>query len=305
MFLLNETHSEDGNVVEIVKWDGRREQFDLDKLRHSILRLGAPLELAKSVSEQIEREAYSGMTSKEIFDLVTAKLRTHEPAISLREDLKTGLARMKGGSEFEEYVRLIFRAHGYSVKGNTVVQGRCVTHEIDGIAERDDECIYLEIKHHSSPHSYTPFDVTLAAKAKWDDLQSGHESGSTSYCFNRVLVVSNTRLSAHARQYAECVGIGHLGWNTPPGRGLDCMIEEKGLYPITVLKALHEEERDILSGNGILTLQQLEAATTGVDGIQESRFNELKDQAAKIMKTRLQENCDSVRQDLADTKGRK
>ena len=288
--------------MEIVKWDGRREQFDIDKLRHSLLRLGAPPELAKSVSEQIEREAYSGITSKEIFDLVTAKLKTHEPAISLREDLKTGLARMNGGSEFEEYVRLIFRAHGYSVKGNTVVQGRCVTHEIDGIAERDDECIYLEIKHHSRPHSYTPFDVTLAAKAKWDDLQAGHESGSTRYCFNRVLVVSNTRLSAHASQYAECVGIDHLGWNVPPGRGFDCMIEEKGLYPITILRTLHEEERDILSKNGILTLQQLEAATAGLDGIQESRFNELKAQAAKIMKISQQVNCATIPPDGTGSK---
>jgi hypothetical protein len=289
--------------VEIVKWDGRREQFDVGKLRHSILRLGAPPELAKSVSEQIESEAYSGMTSKEIFDLVTAKLKTYEPALSLREDLKTGLARMKGGSEFEEYVRLIFQAHGYTVKGNTVIQGRCVTHEIDGIAERDDECIYLEIKHHSSSHSYTPFDVTLAAKAKWDDLQSGYESGSTRYCFNRVLVVSNTRLSAHASQYAECVGIDHLGWNAPPGRGLDCMIEEKGLYPITILRTLHEEEQAILSGNGILTLQQLKAVPAGIEGIHESRLNELKTQAAEILQLGLRIDCLSRLQDGTETSG--
>lgn len=279
--------------MEIVKWDGRREQFDLNKLQRSLLRLGAPLEVAKNVSEQIEREAYPGMTSKEIFDLATAKLNLHEPAISLREDLKTSLAKMKGGSDFEEYVRLIFRAHGYTVKGNRVIQGRCVAHEIDGIAESGDECIYLEVKHHSSVHSYTPFDVTLAAKAKWDDLQSGYESGSTSYCFSRVLVVNNTRLSVHASQYAECVGIDHLGWNAPLGRGIDCMIEEKGLYPITILKTLHKEERDILSTNGILTLRQLET-TSGVDGIHELRLNELKDHAAKVMKMSQQVNCDAV-----------
>jgi hypothetical protein len=81
------------------------------------------------------------------------------------------------------------------------------------------------------------------------------------------------------------------------------MIEEKGLYPITILRTLHEEEQAILSGNGILTLQQLKAVPAGIEGIHESRLNELKTQAAEILQLGLRIDCLSRLQDGTETSG--
>lgn len=150
-----------------------------------------------------------------------------------------------------------FSAHGYEVTPNRVIQGFCVTHEIDGILVRNGETTYLEVKHHIDPHSYTPFDVTLAAKAKWEDINEGFRRSLSNHFFDRVLIVCNTKMTLHAKTYADCVGLDHLGWNEPYGQGFDSLIDEKELYPVTILKSLKEEERDALSGSGILTLKQL------------------------------------------------
>ncbi len=280
--------------MEVVKWDGTHEAFDIHKLERSISRLGAPPEIANAIAEQIEVEAHSGMTTQKIYDLAKAKLKEYEPAMHFREDLRTGLARFKGGYDFEKYVRLIFRAHGLDVQDNKVIQGRCVTHEIDGVLEDGDDVIYLEVKHHSSVHKLTPFDVTLAAKAKWDDIQAGYELGTNNFHFTKVLVVSNTKLSSHARSYADCIGLDHLGWNVPEGRGIDVLIEEKSLYPITILKGIQRRERDVLLEREIMTLSQLEASDVRIDAISDSRLSELQEKAGKILRIGQQVN-DSIR----------
>lgn len=274
--------SQEVHSIEIVKWDGRREEFDGGKLRRSIARMGASSSLAETIAEQIEERVYDGISSEEIFSMVTSGLEDFEPAIALRQDLRTGLARMGGGAVFEEYVRIVLRANGFEVEGNKQVRGKCVTHEVDGVVTGDGECRYLEVKHHSHPHRYTPFDVTLAARAKLDDMRAGHEEGTTPYCFDRVLVICNTRLSSHAQKYADCVGIDHLGWNVPFGKGLDHLIERGNLYPITTLRNLTRNERDLLFAENILLLEQL-VELSGSSRIDTERLTDLKQQASAIL----------------------
>ena len=146
-------------------------------------------------------------------------LGERKPSVGKMKDLKTALGAMIPAPDFEEYVRILLHAKDYKVAPNRVIQGFCVTHEIDGILEKDGETIYLEVKNHSNPHTSTPFNVTLAAKAKWDDIQRGYEKGLNEHSFDRVLIVCNTRLTKHADDYARCIGLDHVGWNVPKGAG--------------------------------------------------------------------------------------
>jgi hypothetical protein len=101
--------------------------------------------------------------------------------------------------------------------------------------------------------------------------------------FDRVLIVCNTRLTQHAKKYAECIGIDHIGWNTPKGGGLDTIITETNLYPVTILKTLNAEEHDRLSEAGIITVDQL--LDRGLEKIimKESRKKELMDEAERTL----------------------
>ncbi|MFX1403955.1 MAG: ATP cone domain-containing protein, partial [Promethearchaeota archaeon] len=241
----------------VVKWDGRNEEFDPSKIVRTLTRMGAPQNVAEEIADDLEDHIEEGMTTKEIYDMAVTELETHKEVVEFRRDLRDGLARIGSGFIFEDYVRLLLEEYGYKVSGNVVIQGACVNHEIDSIAERNGETVYVEMKHHSVLERYTPFEVTLAAKAKWDDLQAGCDQGLNDCKFDRVLIVTNTRLTQHAQRYAECVGMEHFGWNSPRGRGIEWFIENKKLYPITILRTMNDEERDQLYSHNILTLRQL------------------------------------------------
>jgi chaperonin GroEL (HSP60 family) len=69
--------------------------------------------------------------------------------------------------------------------------------------------------------------------------------------------VCNTKFTNHARTYADCVGIGHIGWKSPAPNGLEDIIERRSLYPVTVLKEIDRRLQRLLLDNGILLLRQL------------------------------------------------
>jgi hypothetical protein len=270
-------------MVNVVKWDGRSEPFNREKVAKTVIRFGATSESAERIVQQVEEKVYNGISTKEILDIISESLKQHEPAVISRKDLKTALGEMKPMPDFEEYVRLLLSAEGYDVTPNRVIQGFCVTHEIDGIARRNGKAIYLEVKNHSNLQRYTPFEVTLVAKAKWDDIQKGFEHGLNNTSFDRVLIVCNTRLTKHAKRYSECVGIEHMGWNTPPGKGIDAMITEKTLYPVTILKSLTPEEHDLFSDAGIITLKQLVEYSHKNIKIRKSKLKELVNESRQIL----------------------
>lgn len=269
-------------MVMVVKWDGRSEEFDPLKIVRTLTRMGAPQGVAEEIAEDLGDRIEEGMTTKEIYEMAVGELEAHKEIVEFRLDLRDGLARIGSGLHFEEYVRLLLEEYGYKVTGNIVVQGACVTHEVDGIAERDGETLYVEMKHHSVLERYTPFEVTLAAKAKLDDLKEGCEKGLNDCNFDRALIVTNTRLTKHAQRYAECVGIEHFGWNTPRGRGLDWFIEEKKLYPVTILRSLTEVERDQIYARKILTLKQLVDTNPNDVGLPETRVRKLIDETHRV-----------------------
>ncbi|MFH0849020.1 MAG: hypothetical protein V1857_05915, partial [archaeon] len=70
---------------------------------------------------------------------------------------------------------------------------------------------------------------------------------------------------------------------SPVGRGLDRLIEEKRLYPVTILKSLSNKERDVLSDHGVITLKQLVEARKEDAGIPRSRIMRLFEEAESIL----------------------
>ncbi|MEM2617124.1 MAG: hypothetical protein QXL64_06315, partial [Thermofilaceae archaeon] len=74
--------------------------------------------------------------------------------------------------------------------------------------------------------------------------------------FDRAWIVTNTKVTAEAAAYAECVGMRVIAWHYPE-EGLEVLIERYGLYPITVLSTLTERGRRALLAKGIVTLDDL------------------------------------------------
>jgi len=94
-------------MVEVIKWDGRSEPFQREKIVRTLLRVGASPDAAEEIAEEIEEEAYEGITTKEILDMAFKRFEKYKPAVSFMKDLKTALGEMRSAPEFEEYVRQV------------------------------------------------------------------------------------------------------------------------------------------------------------------------------------------------------
>lgn len=106
-------------------------------------------------------------------------------------------------------------------------------HEIDLIALSPTETsrIMVECKYHNFSGAYTGLKEALYPHARFMDLNEAYKRQ-----FEDEMLMSSTKISQDALQYAKCVGQRVLSWRYPPGRGPERSIEEKGLYPMTILQ---------------------------------------------------------------------
>lgn len=243
--------------VYVTKADGSRQLFDSGKIVKTCLRMGANREIADEISKKIESEIYDGVSTEEIFDRIFGLLQEHRPVIKHLLDLRKGLSLMSSKPEFELLVRVLLSENGYEVTPNRILRGKCVEHEVDGIARKDGVTYFVEVKHHSSYHTPTGLDESRIARAVLEDVIEGFESGLNNWEIERAMIVTNTKFSEHAKQYGKCRNILQIGWSSPPYHGLQDMIEEKRLYPITCLKSLRKQTKERLASAGIVSLKQL------------------------------------------------
>jgi Holliday junction resolvase-like predicted endonuclease len=219
--------------------------------------MGATREVADGVAERVEQGVFDGIESKRILSMIFRQLGRYCSTFKHHIDLRKALSIMEPKPDFEQYIRILLAEQGYQVTPNMIVRGKCVEHEIDAIAKRDGKTYIVEVKHHVNHHALSGLDVDRISRAIVEDIMEGFKLGLNSINLEKAMIVCNVKLSEHAKRYAECRGIEHIGWRYPPDRGIDRMIEEKKLYPITYLKNLDSASMRKLTSRGVLTLKQL------------------------------------------------
>jgi hypothetical protein len=228
-------------TIRVVKADGSTEEFQPRKILRTMRSAGASDEAAKRVLKEIEGVAYDGITTREILKRVKALLQKGELHTAMRYDLKGAMMRMgPAGFAFETFISEILSNYGYKTKLRSILQGRCVQHEVDVIAERTSgaarRCL-IECKYHNMAGLSVELKDVLYTYARFLDLNEGSKIGKGER-FDEVWLVSNTHPSPDAAKYASCRGMKLLCWGCPKGRGLEEMIAEKRLYPVTILRSV-------------------------------------------------------------------
>jgi len=244
-------------MIFVTKADGRKQPFDKSKIIRTCLRMHATEQQAREVANKIETKIYDAIPTKKVLQLIFTFLKEYKPEVAHRIDLREAISLLRPKPDFEIFVMLLLKEFGYAITGAQLMKGKCVEHEIDAVALKDEEVIYVEVKHHFMHHTYTGLSVFLESQSVLEDLMEGYKKGSNRINFNRALVVCNTKFSDHALQYASCRGIDYLGWNAPVDNGLEQMIEEKKFYPITLLRSLDKGIEEKLGNSGIVLLKQL------------------------------------------------
>ncbi len=225
--------------VLVRKASGELEEYDPAKIRAALERSGADDAVIDDVLAELKKKVYNGIKTGTIFKMVHKLLRKHERhSIASRFDLKNAIMRLGPvGYPFETFVGGVVREYGYKIKLRQILRGKCVTHEIDVVAEKEPERIMIECKFHNRRGIKCHVQTGLYTWARFLDLQDGAKLGLVDK-FTQPWLVTNTKFTTELVQYAECKGMKITSWNYPRDSSLRKMVEEKNIYPVTVLQSV-------------------------------------------------------------------
>lgn len=244
----------------IIKESGRPEEFDVQKLIDSLVRSGASPDTAGKIAGEVERRITPNMRTKHIYGLAKRLLRQYSSVSSMRYSLKRALASLgPSGYPFEKYFARVLAAHGYAVEVNRIVEGYCVTHEVDVLAVKGNEHCVIECKYHNDGGKPTDVKVALYVHSRFRDIEKARQlkAGPGNGMVHQGWLVTNTRCTTDAIKYAECAGLKIVSWRYPAADSLERMIEGRLLYPVNVLPAVRQEALEPLFRSDIVLAQEI------------------------------------------------
>lgn len=244
-------------MVEITKQTGEKETFDADKLCQSIKEAGASEDIAEHICAIVGESVDPGTTTTKIFRGALRELVKEDIELGARYSLRRGVSALgPAGFIFEQFVEALLQAHDYETKRNVVMKGQCVDHEVDVFAQKGGIRYLVEAKYRNEPGTKTHIDQVMYADARLMDIQRHHEEQGHKEDYI-MWVITNTKFTKKAIQYAECRGVKLVGWNYPKDGSLKDMIIHKKMYPITVLPSLTKFARDQFVQHNMVLAQDL------------------------------------------------
>ncbi|MFC2163215.1 restriction endonuclease [Candidatus Altiarchaeota archaeon] len=241
-------HRQEEELFEYAQWT-RKESRKLDD-RSGVLERNH--ELAGRLAGQVEAGIQDGATTGEVYKLAFKLLAENDTPSATRFGLKLAIMRLgPTGFPFEKYVSEILREHGYKTSINQYLDGMCVEHEVDVIAEKDGLRYMIECKYHNQGGFTTGLKEALYTWARYQDLC---EAGQEFHC---AWIFTNTKCSTTAIKYGDGKGMKFTSWGHPPGESLQELIESDCLYPITILRTVTEDMKNRLADHGIMLVKDL------------------------------------------------
>jgi len=238
-------------MATIVKGDGSREEFEVGKLVSSMKRSGAEYELAQKIAEKVAATVRDGMTTTEIYRNAYKELAKEEKVTAARYSMRRAILELgPTGFPFEDFVSEMMRLRGYTSKVRQVIRGKCASHEVDVVFEKDNYTVGAELKFHNVPGFKTDLKTALYVEARFRDILEGAKLSGKESDIDEGLLITNTKFSSTAISFAECAGLKLLGWSYPSEGNLLDMIRETGVYPLTVLSSLTKKEKTMLLMQG-------------------------------------------------------
>jgi Holliday junction resolvase-like predicted endonuclease len=266
-------------MVNVLKATGEKEMFSEDKLRYSIKRAGVPNNLSDQLITHVKSQLYPNIPTSQVYQHVTEFLNNSHVKNKTLYGLKKAIIELgPTGYPFEDYVAEILKGQGYLTELRSILTGRCVSHEIDVIAEKINiEKIMIEVKFHNALGIKTDIHVSLYTQARFLDLKE-------KYKFSKAMLFTNTKITSDALTYAMCVNMDVVGWSYPNGHSLRDLVEQEKLYPITMLSSLSLIQRQALLDNHIVLAKQIHKNKDILDliGIQGLRKHEIYEEADYI-----------------------
>lgn len=246
-------------TINIVKHSGEIQEFNLEKLKSSLRRAKASEDVVLEIADQVQRNLVEGMTTKKIYKMAFAILKEKSTSCASRYKLKKALMQLgPSGFPFEKLIGQLLAHEGFETQVGAFVQGKCVQHEIDVIAQKDNLHYMIECKYHSDQGRFCNVKIPLYIQSRFIDVEiEWKKQSSDPNIVYKGWVYTNTRFTADALQYGTCVGLGLASWDYPKGNGIKERIDRVGMHPLTALTTLTKSEKTKLMDKGIVLCKEI------------------------------------------------
>ena len=245
--------------MKIVKHSGNIVDYNPSKLEQSLMKSGASQRVVKTILEAIEKEIYEGISTKQIYKMAFGLLKKVSNSNAARYNLKEAI-RLLGpaGFFFEKYIALLFSSENYQAVTNFILQGKCVSHEIDILVKKDSAIAMIECKFHMGKDANSDVKVPMYILSRFNDLKDNrHTIFTRNDTVSKCWIVTNNRFTADAIAFAKCSKLSLLSWNYPENDNLKTKNDTNYLYPITCLTTLSLAEKDKLLFLDVILVKEL------------------------------------------------
>lgn len=243
----------------VTKYSGEVVPFEEGKLYHSLKQVGAKENDIQKILKRVKEDMVDKKATSKIYREAFVMLKQLSKASAARFNLKRSILDLgPSGFPFEKFIGELYRHHDYKVQNNVIMTGKCVKHEIDVIAERNNTTLFIECKFHNRQGIKSDVKVAMYFKSRADDLRSGNQH-RIEYKGKKIIgcLATNTRFSTDAIRYSKCEKIQLISWDYPKHGSLKDQIELAGLYPITCLTSLKKKEKLSLLNQGIVLAKDI------------------------------------------------
>lgn len=265
----------DEKRFEIRKSSGESVPFSSLRLAASLRHSGADEETISQVLRKLEEELYPGISTREIYNRAYAMLKRKRPVYASKYKLKKAIYELgPTGFPFEKFISTMLQFSGYETAVGKIVNGICVSHEIDILARKNGKTFLIECKFHGEEGRNCNVKVPLYIHSRYKDVKGADNSKNAGFPKpDEGWVVTNTRFTQEAVAYGKCAGLYLLSWDYPDEDGLRNRIDRLALYPITVSGLLSQREKQFLLSRDVVLCRQLIMDTFYLDhlGVSENR----------------------------------
>ena len=275
--------------ISIRKRSGEIEAFNLDKLKNSLRRASVDEQLILKIAAEVEANLKDGMTTKQLYKMAYRMLKGTSRVQASKYKLKKALMQLgPSGFPFERLVGQLLSHEGFETEVGVFVQGNCVKHEVDVIAQRDQIHYMIECKYHSDEGRFCDVKVPLYIQSRFIDIRTEWKKHPDHHSkLHQGWVYTNTRFTTDAIEYGTCVDLGLTSWDFPSGKGLRERIDRAGLHPITALTSLTKYEKTLLLEKGIVICKELQQKPELLQqiGIKGSRLENILEDLEELCKS--------------------
>jgi len=274
--------------MKIIKHSGDIVDFNPIKLKQSLLKSGASQLVVETILQTIKKEIYEGISTKQIYKMAFSLLKKASHSHAARYNLKEAI-RLLGpaGFFFEKYIARLFASEHYITHTNLVLQGKCVSHEIDVLIKKEKVISMIECKFHLGKDANSDVKVPMYILSRFNDIKDRrHAIFSEKDTISKCWIVTNNRFTSDAIQFAKCSGLSLLSWNYPENNNLKTKNDDNYLYPVTCLTTLSFAEKERLLILDVILVKEIinNSACLERIGLSSNRIKNVLKEASELCK---------------------